>query len=71
MGIGGVRSGGGVVCLRVRGERLGGRVTLPLLKEISSGRVSVRGPPSSHNSPTDHNHEPQSIRGAATLDGRN
>lgn len=46
---------GGVVCLRVRGERLGGRVTLPLLKEVSSGRVSVRGPPSSHNSPTDHN----------------
>lgn len=51
----GEKWGGGVVCLRVRGQRSGGRVTLPLLKELSSGRVSVTGPPSSHSSPTDHN----------------
>lgn len=66
----GEKQGGGVVCLRVRGERSGGRVTLPLLTGISSGRVSVRGPPSSHNSPTDHNPGTQSIRGAATPDDR-
>lgn len=33
-----------VVWLRVRGERLGGQVALPLLKELQSGCVSARGP---------------------------
>ena len=33
-----------VVCLRVRGERLGGQVNPPLLKELQSGCVSARGP---------------------------
>lgn len=45
-----------VVWLRVRGERLGGQVTLPLLKELQSGYVSARGPwpQSLHNTSTEH-----------------